>query len=825
MRAIVAALCSFVFCFSVAFAEQSEGEKPLPKLEPIYVGQLQRIEVLPAAIKISTPLQKVQCVVSGFYSDGRVQDLTRATEFRPLVGGIVMVSDAFVKPVSNGKTEMMVSVGGVAQKISVEVSGQETPEKISFQYGTLAALSKNGCNSGGCHGAPSGKGGFAISMVAFDPEADKISLTRDFMNRRINMPEPESSLLLRKPRMQVAHRGGLKLRKEDEAYQVLVDWISQGCKFDEADAARLVGIRVDPSLSRTYEWPAHSQQLRVTARFTDGSERDITRLAMYSSSEEGLATVSEGGLVVARGRGQVGISVRFLDNVETCYLTFVRKVEGFEWKAPEPANYVDVKVFEKLRLLQYQPSETCSDEEFLRRVFVDVTGLLPKVEETVVFLDDSDKQKRSKLIDRLLERPDFARFWAFRWGDLLRISPTTVKEAGTHKYNAWIVKAWEENLPYDQFARQLLTAQGSTLELPPANFFRTTANTSEATEMAAQIFLGARVQCAKCHNHPFEKWTQDNYYGLGAFFERVQRKKGPRTDEMVIYNARRGEITQPRTGKKMPPWAPGTGEVAVGESSDRLVAFADWLTAPDNPYFARVEVNRIWWQLMGKGIVEPIDDFRESNPPTNPELLEALAKDFVLHKFDRKHILKTILSSRTYQASSRTNAFNQEDDKNFSHARQQVLTAEQLLDAVCQVTGQPEKYGNLPIGTRATQLPAPQPGNAFLVAFGQPSRQSSCACERQSQPSLTQALQLSNSQTVESRLKNGGGQFIRELAAKKKGDEEIIESLYLAALCRRPREVELQHAKTFIASHADRSVALEDVAWSVLNLREFVFRH
>ena len=808
-----------------AFSSQTEPAKPQPKMEPVEVGNPERIEIQPPQILLGSPLQKIQIVVSGFYANGVVQDLTRVATLSAEAPGVVKIENALVSPLANGSTEIRVKAGGREHKLPVKVTRQETPEKVSFLYGTLAALSKNGCNSGGCHGAPSGKGGFALSMVAFDPEADKITLTRDFYNRRINPPDPESSLVLRKPLMEVAHRGGLRLQKNEDSYRLLVDWIAQGCTFDDDKAPRLVGIRVDPSARRTFEWPAHTQQLRVTARFNDGSERDVTRLAMYSSSEEALASVSETGLVVASGRGQVGISVRFLDNVETCYFTFVRKIEGFTWQAPTPANYVDDAVFAKLKLLQYQPSETCSDAEFLRRVFVDVTGLLPKVEETMAFLSDTSPNKRAAIIDDLLSRPAFARFWAFKWGDLLRISPATLKEPGTHKYNAWIIKAWEENLPYDAFARTLLTAQGSSLDNPPANFFRTTTNTSEATEMAAQIFLGSRVQCAKCHNHPFEKWTQDNYYGLGAFFERVQRKKGLRPDELVIYSSRRGEITQPRTGKKMPPWAPGAGELQLPQEADRLDAFAAWLTAPENPYFARVEVNRLWWQLMGRGIVEPIDDFRESNPPSNPELLDALSRDFVTHHFDRKHVLRAILNSRTYQASSRPNASNKEDEKNFSHARQQMLTAEQLLDAVCQVTGQPEKFGNLPLGTPATQLPSPQPNNAFLVAFGQPSRQSSCACERQSQPSLTQALQLSNSQTVENRLKNGGGQFVQSLVQQTKSDDEIIEKLYLAALCRRPKEIELQRAKQFIAARPDRGTSLEDVAWSILNLREFVFRH
>lgn len=826
MKMFRAMFCLFSFAaVPVLCAEQAELEKPAVALEPVQVGRPVRIEVVPEAVEIGAPLHKAQLVVTGVYADGTVQDLTRVAQIKAGTEGILRTEGAMVLPVADGTTELTVQVGELREKLPVLVSGQGKPEQVSFHYGALAALSKSGCNSGGCHGAPSGKGGFALSMVAFDPEADKITLTRDFLNRRINLPEPESSLLLRKPLMQVAHRGGLKLRRDDESHRLLLNWIQQGCNFDADTAPKLTGIKVGPAVHRTLKWPAHTQQLRVTAAFSDGSQKDITRLAMYSSSEEALASVDANGLVVASGRGQVGISVRFLDTVETCYLTFVRDMPGFEWRAPAPANYVDELVFKRLKLLHHLPSATCTDEEFLRRASQDVTGRLPGVETTRAFLADPRPDKRAALIDSLLGGPDFPRFWAFKWGDLLRLSPTAVSEPGVHKYHAWLVKAWEENLPYDQFARELLTTEGSTLEKPQAGFFRTTANTSEATEMAAQIFLGARVQCAKCHNHPFERWTQDNYYGLGAFFERVQRRKGPRADETLVFLARRGEITQPRTGRTMPPWAPGTGEIQLPPDANRLVAFADWLTAPQNPFFAKVEVNRIWWQLLGRGIVEPIDDFRDSNPPTNPELLEALAADFVAHQFDRRHILRTILNSRTYQASSLPNDFNRTDEKNFSHAQQKILTAEQLLDAVCQVTGTPERFGNLPLGTPATQLPAPQPTNTFLSAFGQPARQSSCACERQSQPSLTQALQLSNSQTVESRLKSGGGKFLQEMAAQKKTDNEIITHLYLAALCRYPREIELNRAGAYLAGSADRGSGIEDIAWSILNLREFVFRH
>lgn len=805
-------------------AAEKETERPPTPLEPIQIGSPSALRVEPDRATLVSPARKIQFVVTGLYADGSVQDLTRAAAYELENSSIAHIAAGLLAPQADGSTTLRIRVGGLTQAVPVTVSGQGTPEAVPFLTGALAALSKNGCNSGGCHGAPSGKGGFALSMVAFDPESDKVTLTRDFFSRRINRAEPESSLLLRKPLMETAHRGGMRLSKEDEAYVLLRDWIRQGCRFDEPQTPKVTEIHVGPEARRTLQWPAHTQQLRVSASFSDGSTRDITRLALYSSSDENVATVDAHGLVVSSARGQTAISVRFLDRVETCHLTFIRPVSGFAWNGPEPANAVDQKVFDQLRRLQIPASPLCSDSEFARRSSLDVTGLLPKPEDTRAFLQDSSPDKRAAWIEKLLESADFARFWAFRWGDLLRISPTTVSEPGTHKYHDWLVRTWEDNLPYDQFARALLTAEGSTLENPPANFFRTTANTAEATEMTAQIFLGARIQCAKCHNHPFERWTQDNYYGMAAFFERIQRRKGNRANEMVLFSARKGETTQPRTAKTMKPWLPVRGELDLPAEADRIPAFIDWLTHPENPFFARVEANRIWWQLMGRGIVEPIDDFRDSNPPSNPELLDLLAQEFVRSGFDRKKLIRSILNSKTYQLSSRALEANREDDRLFSHARRQLLSAEQLLDAVCQVTGQPERYASLPQGTPATQLPAPQPSNLFLVAFGQPPRQSSCACERQNQPNLTQALQLSNSQTVENRLRNGEGAFIKKLLSENKPDTALISDLYLAALCREPSPPELQHAVDYLARRPDRAAALGDVVWSILNLREFIFR-
>jgi hypothetical protein len=453
-----------------------------------------------------------------------------------------------------------------------------------------------------------------------------------------------------------------------------------------------------------------------------------------------------------------------------------------------------------------------------------VIGLLPTSEEAQAFLADSSSDKRSTLIDQLLQRPEYAEFWGLKWGDLLRVNGKKVSAAGVHKFRRWIVDSIRQNKPYDEFVAELLAATGNTFNNPPANYYRTAADTNDCTETTSQVFLGIRIQCAKCHNHPFERWTQDNYYGIAAFFNRVQRKKTTNADDLVIYLARAGEVTQPRTGKQLKPWLPLMGDLDLAGPDDRRTAFIEWLRSKDNPLFPQAGVNRIWGYLFGRGIVEPVDDFRASNPPSNAALLEALSKDFVDHGFDQKHVIRTILNSRTYQLSSRKNEFNANDTKYFSHATTRLLTAEQLLDAICQVTGVDEKFKGLPGGVRATQLPSPDVDNYFLKVFGQPPREMACACERGSESNLSQALQMINGPLVHGKLREANNRF-RKLVEAGKNDEEIVRELYVAALCRQPESAELEAAARHIAAQSDRLQGLEDVCWAILNAKEFLFQH
>lgn len=793
--------------------------------ESAAVPSPQRLEIFPTQINLTGPRRQAQVVVTGHYADGSVQDLTRVATLTVADGSIATANGSVVRPAKDGQTELIVAAGGVETRLPITVSGQDTPQPLSFEHDALAALTKQSCNSGACHGSPSGKGGFRLSLRQFDPDLDRLTLIREDLGRRTNVLSPDESLLLAKPLMKVPHGGGQKLYKSDPAYAVLRDWIAEGCRPDPEGAPRCVRIEVYPPTGRVLRWPAHTQQLAVIAHFSDGSQRDVTELACFDSSDTEVATVTPGGFVSAANRGETAIVVRYLEHVETSLITFVRDIPGYAWSDPPVQNFIDEKVDAKLKQLQFLPSPRCSDEEFIRRVYADTIGVLPTVEETRAFLADESPDKRARLIDALLERPEYAKFWALKWGDLLKLTKSQIGTPGVYKYHRWIEQSLAANVPYDQFARELITARGSTLTVPAANFYRTSTDTNEAVETIAQVFLGARMQCAKCHNHPFERWTQDNYYGLAAFFARVQRKKSPRAEELVVFTSSSGEVTQPRTGKQMKPWLPLAGEIDPAPETDRREALANWLTQSDNHYFARVEVNRVWAHVFGRGIVDPPDDFRDSNPPSNGPLLDALAQDFVNHKFDRKHLLRTILNSRTYQADFRANEFNKDDVKYFSHYQPRLLSAEQLLDAIGTVTGLPEQFAGLPPTTRATQLPSPDLAkHDFLKAFGQPERSTVCACERSNDSNLGMALQFFNGPLVYGKLRAENNRF-RRLAAEGKSNEEIITEMYLAAVCRAPSEKEMETSLAHINGKEDRLAALEDVCWALLNTNEFLFQH
>ncbi len=758
-------LCSLlIMVATIADASAREAKQPAQpnSSESATVGELTRIAVFPKRVALSGPRRQMHLIVTGFLADGRIQDLTRIATLTSRNLQIARVNRQMVRTVANGLTTIDVRFKNFKVEVPVTVANHRRSEPVSFTNEVIAALTKHGCNSGACHGSPTGKGGFRLSLRGFDAELDTRTLVREHLGRRLNRTNPGRSLLLVKPTMQIAHGGGQRMRPTDPAFRLLHDWIAQGGRADSAAAPICNRIEVYPP-NRSLQWPHNEQQFCVLAHFSDGSKRDVTHLADFSSSDEVVGTVDAAGLLTMHGRGETTILVRYLQQISTSPVTLLKDVDGFRWENPKPNNDIDRLVFEKLKRLQIPPSPICTDGEFLRRASLDLLGQLPTVERTTAFLADKSNDKRSRLVDELLDRPEFAEFWALKWGDLLRLKSSKVGRAGVHKFHKWLVNAMRDNMPYDRFVKSLLMSQGSTFSNPPANYFRTAADANTRSETTSQLFLGIRIQCAKCHNHPFERWTQDNYYGIGAFFSRVQLSDAADEDEKTVFISNSGEVTHPRTGLPMQPFLPLVGTADVSSVEDRRTVFVDWLTSRQNPYFAKVGVNRIWGHLMGLGIVEPVDDFRESNPPSHQRVLDQLATEFVTSGYDRKQVIRKILNSRTYQLSSRSTPLNTDDNKYFSRYRARMLTAEQLLDAICQVTGVPEHFVGMPAGTRATQLPSPDFGSRFLSTFGKPTRNTACECERNDEPNLAQALHMFNSDLIARKLYNRNGRISKFL--------------------------------------------------------------
>lgn len=781
------------------------------------------LSLAPGKFELRGSRAQQQLVISGTYTADDVRDLTAGVTLTSSNPAVVKIEGALAKPVADGTAQVTATIGGLTASAEVTVKDMAMPSPVSFKNEMLAALTKSSCNMGACHGSPSGKGGFRLSLRAFDSTIDTLTLRSEFMQRRINPVQPDESLLIKKPLMEVAHGGGRRIKKGDPVHRVFHGWIGEGLQLDAATVPELVKIEVFPS-KRVFRPAGSQQQLIVTGTFSDGSMRDITPLTVFSSSNEQVASVNESGLVSKGGRGETAVLARFLDKMATSQITFLEDVPGFAWNNPAEHNFVDNLVFEKLKQLQILPSDLCSDEEFLRRAYLDVTGRLPTIEETNAYLANSAPDKRNQLIDQLVESDDFADFWTLKWSDILRSNSKKITAIGTQKFRRWVYDSIRTDKPFDQFARELLTASGSVFENPAANYWRASRDPNDAVETTAQLFLGIRIQCAKCHNHPFERWSQDNYYGIAAAFTRIARQKGDTAEEEIIYPMATGEITQPRTGKQMKVHLLLKGDVDDAVGQDRREVFANWLTSAENPFFARSAVNRIWGHLLGRGIVEPVDDFRDSNPPSNAKLLDELASQFAKNKFSQKWVVKTILKSRTYQLSSRKNNFNKDDEIYNSHANTRLLSAEQLLDSICQVTNVPETFAGLPVGTRAVSLADPPTDHYFLKIFGQPQREMACQCERSNESNLSQALQMINGPTVHGKLRADSGRiaiFVKE----NKPDDEVITTLYLSALSRKPTQAELDAAKRHIAAQQDRRLALEDVGWAILNSKEFLFQH
>lgn len=815
----------FLTVASVACSLQASEAKPDRGRPDDVVGSPVRLTIDPPKIRLSGKRGYQQVLVTGHYADGTVRDLTRSVKYVSLEPKVVVVADTgIVTAASDGETKIVARVGSLETSVPAVVGKFGDASPINFKHEVVPSLTRSRCNMGACHGTPSGKNGFRLSLQGYLPDQDYMVLTREVFGRRTNTLDPPSSLVLQKGLAELHHEGGKRLFKTEEAYKAIESWIAEGCPPAPPTTPEVVRLEILPR-NRVLRDEARNQQIVAIAHFADGSSRDVTPLILFSSSDEQVASVTKNGLTSFHGRGSVAILCRYEHLVDNAKLSYIRQVPGFVWNNPPESNYIDKHVFAKLKELQILPSDLCSDEEFVRRVSLDVAGVLPTSEEVVAFLADNDPAKRNKHIERTLNRPEYADFWALKWADVLRNTRKQVAYRGAHNYRRFLTETFLHNRPFNEFVGELLTGSGDTMMSPAANYYRVARDPQDCAETTAQLFLGVRMQCAKCHNHPFERWTQDDYYGFAAFFARVRQKKPePNTDKEVIFLARDGEVNHLRTGKVMPPKAPGEAAYSVGASEDRRRYLAQWLTRPDNPFFARSVVNRIWFHLMGKGIVDPVDDFRDSNPPSNEELLASLADDFVKSGYNFRHIVQTILASRTYQLSARPNKLNADDEKYFSRAYTKLLSAEQLLDAISVATAVPEKFAGLPMGTRAIQLPDGEINHPFLQAFGQPTRELACECARESESTLNQALNLINGDVIHAKLRDPNNR-VGQLMKANKSDSDIVGELYLATLSRPPRKEELVGAIAHVQKNADRRRALEDVHWALLNCKEFLFRH
>jgi hypothetical protein len=785
------------------------------------------LRVQPAALALENARDARRVLVSGRTKEGAWIDLTRATRFIPAgaqrswAGGVRVDADGYIYPVKPGRTQVTVAAGGRQIALPVTVKGVANPP-ISFVREIMPVISKVGCNAGTCHGAAKGKDGFKLSLRGYDPAFDHAALVNDLSGRRFNRSDPDQSLMLLKPTEGVPHMGGQVLEPGSRYYRVLRQWIAEGVRLDKAP--RVQSLEVLPAAPQL-DMPGMSQQMLVIARYPDGSTRDVTREAVFTSSVPDVATISPDGQVTAVRRGEAAVLVRYEGTYATDSLLVMGDRRGFRWVKQPEHNFVDHLVFQKLQKVKVLPSGLCTDAEFLRRVYLDLAGLPPAPEQVRAFLADPrpSAAKRDAVIDRLIGSPEFVDHWTNKWADLLDCNRKYLGDKGIWVFRHWLHQAVADNMPYDQFARTLLTATGSTYDHPAANFYRVNRDPDTATENVTQLFMGVRFSCAKCHDHPFERWTQNQYYQLGAFFARVAVKSGDGGDETVYTNPEGGEVTHPKDGRVMAPVVP-VGYVPKGApTTNRRAMLAAWLTSPENPFFARAMANRLWSYFLGRGIIDPVDDIRASNPASNPELLDALTADFLKSGFDLRHLMRTIVRSRIYQLSLATNRWNDDDALNFSHAAPRRLTAEQLLDSISVATGAPQKFEDLPLGFRAAQLPDSQVhADGFLDLFGRPARQTPCECERNSQVSLGQALNLVNGPTIADSIIAPEGRIAR-LMKGSPSNHDLVEEIYLATICRPPKPTELAAAYHYLDKAKTRTEGAQDLMWALINTPAFLF--
>ncbi len=821
--AILLASIGCLCCGAGLAAEETRAAAGEGLQEQAAREQVVQVRVDPPSVTLDGPDASFSLLVHGQEADGFATDLTRKALYRSLDPRVAAVSESGrIAGVSDGSTQVTVDIAGRRLSVKVTVRGSQRPRRFNFENDIVPLLSKFGCNSAGCHGKAEGQNGFRLSIFGFDPRQDYDALTREGRGRRVFPASPMKSLLLRKISGIAPHGGGVRVPADRPEFKALRDWIAAGMPFGEADDPRVESIRVTPGERRMRM--RDTQQLRVVARYTNGREQDVTPLANFRSNNEALVTVDEGGLVSAlETPGQGAVMASYMGAVDVLRTLIPRRERIDNYPQLPARNFIDRAVYDQLKELNIVPSQPSSDAEYLRRVYLDVIGTLPTPEEARKFLADENADKRSRLVERLLGRPEFADYWALYWADLLRVDRETLGHKAAYAYYGWIRDSFAGNKPMDQFVTELLSAEGPITDAPQANFYNVVRRPGDMASTVSQVFLGVRIACAECHHHPFDRWSQRDYYGMQGFFAQVSHKRLGASDMLGFQGAK--TIKHPRSGDEVFPYALGEEMPLAASTADRRPQLARWMTAPSNPWFARNMANRAWARLMGRGLVEPVDDVRATNPPTNPRLLDLLAEDFVRAKFDFHHLIRTITASHVYQLSSKPNATNQRDEQNYSRALFKRMDAEVLLDAVSAATGVEEKFQGTPQGYRAIQLWDNKTPHYFLQLFGRPTRATACECERNAEASIAQVLHLTNSPKIQAKISHAGGRVAR-LTREWRDDGRLVDELYLTFYSRFPSDQERARAVEFIQDQqGERLRGAEDLAWSMLNSLEFVFNH
>ncbi|MFN0196030.1 MAG: DUF1553 domain-containing protein [Planctomycetaceae bacterium] len=795
--------------------------------------------IQPANVTLQGHFSRAQLLVTEAPSADQVTpssvDLTGQAQYSSSAPQVVaVIGQGVLQGVSDGQAEITVTVNGQTAKVPVTVSGVAGTPNIRFNEDVIPILSKAGCNMGACHASQYGKGGFKLSVFGFEPDQDRTFIFRDQQQRRVNFLEPEKSLLLQKPTMEVPHGGSRRLHVGSVDYQMLVEWIRNGALGPKPDALTVTKVTITPSqrLAKLND----KQQLRLEATYGDGSVRDVTHWAKFDSMDEAVLAINQYGVVTAISEGQAPIMARFEGQAEIC--TFVIPLKSdFQLTGWVNQNFVDELASKKFVELGIEPSPLCDDATFLRRAYLDATGTVPTLDATKEFLASTDPNKRTVLVDSLLgmtgnpqldvHNDAYAAYWTLKWSDLLRNTSRKVGEQGMWSLHNWMKESFRTNQTFDKFVRQLVTAKGSTFSNGPANYYRANGDLYDLTESTAQLFLGVRLQCAKCHHHPFEKYSQGDYYSFAAFFSRVGNKGssefGLFGGESVIVVRSAGGVNHPKTGKVLEP-TPLEG-TPIDHPLDRRIPLADWLTAKDNAFFAKSIVNRYVSYLLGRGLVEPVDDMRATNPPTNVELMNALAKDFADSGFNVKHLMRTIMTSRLYQLDSQPTALNQNDYKFYSHFQVKRLSAEPLLDAIDVACGTQTKFRSLPLGTKAIELPDAEYPDYFLTTFAKPKRASVCECERVADESLSQALHTLNGDTLAGKIADGNGRIAKALADPNRTPTDIIQEIYMGTLCRNPSPEEAATCQQLLSESPSPKEFYEDLLWALMNSKHFLFVH